>query len=97
MLISIRVLFGDAVFKYPKGKHNVYRVDGIGFRQCTRRIGQIPLTSGNDVITLSSPGKKWYICGIGTDCESGMRLVINVQQRNTSPDPHAPAQQKLLT
>ncbi|PHT33734.1 hypothetical protein CQW23_25534 [Capsicum baccatum] len=37
-----------------------------------------PLTSGNDVITLTSPGKKWYIRGISKYCEKGVKLAITV-------------------
>nr|GMD74981.1 basic blue protein-like [Ipomoea batatas] len=66
------------IFKYRPGAHNVYKVDGAGFQQCKAPENSTSLSSGNDEVTLSSPGKKWYICGVGTHCQSGMKLVINV-------------------
>ncbi|KAL3498735.1 hypothetical protein ACH5RR_041467 [Cinchona calisaya] len=66
------------IFNYTKESHNVLKVDGVGFQQCAKPDGIEPLNSGNDVITLASPGKKWYICGVANHCASGMKLVINV-------------------
>jgi hypothetical protein len=59
----------DAVFKYPKGFHNVLIVNGIGFQQCVAPARTQPLISGNDVITLTTPGRKWYICGVAMHCK----------------------------
>ncbi|KAL3499458.1 hypothetical protein ACH5RR_038551 [Cinchona calisaya] len=81
----------NLIFNYPKGAHNVYKVDGNGFQQCTYPNGEDALTSGKDVITLATPGKKWYICGVGNHCESGMKLVINVQQKVGSSDQNSAA------
>ncbi|KAK6158097.1 hypothetical protein DH2020_005411 [Rehmannia glutinosa] len=65
-------------FKYNQGAHNVYRVNGTAFQQCMLPSAFEALTSGNDEITLTTPGKKWYICGVGNHCASGMKLVITV-------------------
>ncbi|KAM7258667.1 hypothetical protein ACFE04_014408 [Oxalis oulophora] len=68
------------IFKYTKGLHNVEKVDGAGFRQCVASDGTEALTSGKDVITLATPGNKWYICGVSNHCESGnLKLTITVQ------------------
>ncbi|KAK4488203.1 hypothetical protein RD792_003946 [Penstemon davidsonii] len=69
---------GGGVFKYVEGKHNVYKVNGTAFQQCSVPSESGGLTSGNDVITLATPGSKWYICGVGEHCNYGMKLVINV-------------------
>ncbi|KAK6137585.1 hypothetical protein DH2020_028665 [Rehmannia glutinosa] len=66
------------IFKYNQGAHNVYRVNGTAFQQCMLPSAFEALTSGNDEITLTTPGKKWYICGVGNHCASGMKLVITV-------------------
>ncbi|XAR55013.1 hypothetical protein NMG60_11030380 [Bertholletia excelsa] len=66
------------VFKYKQGAHNVIRVDGATFRNCTPAATAGPLTTGNDVIILATEGRKWYICGVGNHCESGMKLAITV-------------------
>ncbi|KAI4327046.1 hypothetical protein L6164_019549 [Bauhinia variegata] len=72
---------GDTlVFKYPEGVHNVLRVNATGFQQCMAPASTQALTTGNDVITITSEGRKWYICGVGRHCEAGkMKLAITVQ------------------
>ena len=69
-----------AVFKYAVGKHNVFKVDGPRFQAYDVPPEDEALTTGNDVITLATPGKKWYICGkaYGQHCQMGQKLVINV-------------------
>ncbi|KAG9452091.1 hypothetical protein H6P81_004995 [Aristolochia fimbriata] len=71
---------GDTlVFMYNKTKHNVYKVDKAGFANCTVPSNGV-MDTGNDRITLASPGKKWYICGVGEHCAKlGMKLVIDVK------------------
>ena len=47
----------------------------------------MPLTTGNDVIPLSTPGNKWYICGVAKHCESGnQKLSITVLPQLGSPE-----------
>nr|XP_043630485.1 blue copper protein-like [Erigeron canadensis] len=77
------------VFKYPAGVHNVYKVNGTGFQQCTTMGSNGALSSGHDVVPLTTPGRKWYICGVGKHCEKGgMKLVIDVLPQSTvSPSP----------
>lgn len=86
------------VFKYPIGKHNVFKVDGPGFQQCVVPAANASLATGYDVITLATPGRKWYICGVGKHCVAGgMKLVIDVLPQwtltpSTSPSlPFVPA------
>ncbi|KAJ7944830.1 mavicyanin-like [Quillaja saponaria] len=74
------------VFKYPEGVHNVLRVYGTAFQQCAAPAGIEALTSGNDAITIASPGRKWYICGVGKHCEVGkQKLAIPVLPDTESP------------
>jgi hypothetical protein len=50
--------------------------------------GTTTLTSGNDVITLATPGRKWYICGVAKHCEAGnQKLVITVLLQTIAPAP----------
>ncbi|KAK4435161.1 Uclacyanin-3 [Sesamum alatum] len=71
---------GDTLmFMYTPGSHNVLKVDGADFQKCASSNATAkPLTSGNDLITLATPGKKWYICNIADHCSKGMKLVITV-------------------
>ncbi|GJT04700.1 blue copper protein-like protein [Tanacetum coccineum] len=82
------VVGDQLVFKYAAGKHNVFRVNGTLFQQCSIPPTNEALTSGYDVITLATPGRKWYICGVGSHCESGgMKLFINVLPQSVPPTP----------
>uniref|UniRef100_A0A7N0SYQ9 Phytocyanin domain-containing protein n=1 Tax=Kalanchoe fedtschenkoi TaxID=63787 RepID=A0A7N0SYQ9_KALFE len=66
------------IFSYDPENHNVFKVDQHDFQTCTVPVSG-GLTTGHDVITLATPGKKWYICGKGTHCsEFQQKLVINV-------------------
>lgn len=70
-------VFGS-VFNYPAGDHNVFKVNGTDFHNCTIPNGQNALTTGNDAIVLAKPGRKWYICGKEGHCGKGQKLVITV-------------------
>ncbi|KAL8557005.1 hypothetical protein ACS0TY_004471 [Phlomoides rotata] len=67
------------VFNYTKGFHNVYTVNEPAFQQCSVPPPSEALTSGKDKITLSTPGKKWFICGVGKHCANGMKFEITVE------------------
>ncbi|KAF5750018.1 putative Blue copper protein precursor [Tripterygium wilfordii] len=74
------------VFKYSEGVHTVRKVNGTGFQDCTAPASAEALTSGNDVVTLISPGRKWYICGVGKHCEVGkQKLAITVLPSEGAP------------
>ncbi|XP_011081178.1 chemocyanin-like [Sesamum indicum] len=75
------------VFKYDNTAHNVAKVNGSDFQQCVASNASNLLTSGNDEITLSAPGKKWYICSIADHCAKGMKLVITVSAVPGAPAP----------
>ncbi|KAH6837749.1 hypothetical protein C2S53_000784 [Perilla frutescens var. hirtella] len=80
---------GDTLmFMYNNASHNVLKVAGPDFQSCniSNAIGS-PYTSGKDTFTLAAPGKKWYICGFGSHCSQGMKLVINVNAEGPAPAP----------
>ncbi|XP_010645994.2 blue copper protein 1a-like [Vitis vinifera] len=76
------------VFKYTAGRHNVFKVNGTAFTNCTIPPANEAITTGNDVITLATPGRKWYICGVNDHCGNyGQKLVITVLEESASPAP----------
>ncbi|KAL1830126.1 hypothetical protein DCAR_0209534 [Daucus carota subsp. sativus] len=76
------------IFKYSAGVHNVHRADLASFQSCKPSATSVALTTGNDVITLASEGKKWYLCSIASHCASGnMKLAITVLPQGESPAP----------
>ncbi|KAJ9131881.1 hypothetical protein P3X46_034785 [Hevea brasiliensis] len=75
------------VFKYYPGAHNVFKVNGTGFQNCIRPPATEALKTGNDTIVLATPGRKWYICGVGQHCEKGMKLFLIVLPRAAKSPP----------
>ncbi|KAK1374767.1 Phytocyanin domain-containing protein [Heracleum sosnowskyi] len=76
------------IFKYFAGAHNVHRADLASFQSCTPSATSVALTTGNDVITLASEGKKWYLCSVATHCATGnMKVAITVLPQVASPAP----------
>ncbi|KAL6327995.1 hypothetical protein AAG906_031339 [Vitis piasezkii] len=76
----------DQVFKYTAGRHNVFKVNGTAFTNCTIPPANEALTTGNEVITLATPGRKWYICGVNDHCANyGQKLAITVLEAWVSP------------
>ncbi|KAF5202440.1 Uclacyanin [Thalictrum thalictroides] len=83
------------VFTYPVGAHNVFKVNGTSFKDCTIPPLNEALTSGNDVITLATPGNKWYICGVGQHCAvGGQKLSITVLPAGLEAPAPAPSSAK---
>ncbi|KAJ9556087.1 hypothetical protein OSB04_010701 [Centaurea solstitialis] len=67
------------IFKYPVGKHNVIQVDRAGYLGCIIPSTK-PLETGQDSVTLDSPGRKFFICGIEKHCmECDMKLYVDVK------------------
>ncbi|KAF8403446.1 hypothetical protein HHK36_011550 [Tetracentron sinense] len=76
------------VFKYPVGVHNVFKVNGTGFKECIVPPANLALSTGNDEITLATPGNKWYICGVAKHCaDGGQKLSITVLSEWSAPAP----------
>lgn len=84
-MISLHVMF-PVVFKYQAGANSVYKVDGAAFKECIPPKSA-PLTTGNDMIVLATPGRKWYISGVGQYCKLGQKLVITVTDKPEAPVP----------
>ncbi|RWR82150.1 blue copper-like protein [Cinnamomum micranthum f. kanehirae] len=86
---------GDAlIFIYSEGSHNVAKVDGKGFAGCAVPPNATVLASGHDIITLTTTGNKWYICGVSGHCDAGQKLKITVLPKSMigvapspAPDP----------
>ncbi|CAI0414012.1 unnamed protein product [Linum tenue] len=79
---------GDSlVFNYAQGGHNVFKVNGTDFMQCSKPLVGAPLTTGSDEIPLKTTGRKWYICGVAGHCASGQKLVITVSDGSAAPAP----------
>lgn len=76
------------VFKYTVGNHNVFKVNGTGFKDCIVPPENEGLATGNDVIPLATEGNKWYICGKADHCAAKkQKLSITVLPAVDAPAP----------
>ncbi|PRQ17934.1 putative Blue (type 1) copper binding protein [Rosa chinensis] len=77
---------GDRLlFLYPKGSHSVVEVEEKDFNRCKAPADGKELTSGEDVIKLDAPGKKYFICNVGRHCQMGnQKVAINVESSSSS-------------
>ncbi|CAL9043602.1 unnamed protein product [Musa banksii] len=76
----------NLVFKYMQGAHNVMQVGGPDFKACnTSAVAINTFTSGNDLVALDTPGRRWYMCGFGDHCTRGQKLVVNILPAAISP------------
>ncbi|KAM5572688.1 blue copper protein 1b-like [Rosa sericea] len=77
---------GDRLlFLYPKGSHSVVEVEEKDFNRCKAPTDGKELTSGEDVIKLDAPGKKYFICNVGRHCQMGnQKVAINVESSSSS-------------
>ncbi|KAG4938180.1 hypothetical protein GLYMA_16G038500v4 [Glycine max] len=84
---------GDTLwFNYDKTKHNVVKVNGTEFQECSFTANNEVLSSGKDSIVLKTEGKKWYVCGVGNHCAAHqMKFVINVEAQGPAPAPTSSA------
>ncbi|CAN1132284.1 Blue copper protein [Linum perenne] len=77
-------VFEYTVFKYEKCFHSVARVlSEENYQKCVVPPVSNQLTSGYDVVTLSTEGRKFFVCGIGRNCvDSCQKLAIVVKPHN---------------
>ena len=67
-----------AVFKYSEPSHTVVEVSGADFKTCSKPENAMVLTTGQDQVTLSEAGRRWFVCGVGAHCQNGMKVRIDV-------------------
>ncbi|GER44706.1 early nodulin-like protein [Striga asiatica] len=84
---------GDrVVFEYNPEFHNVMQVTHAEYRACNVSSPIITFTTGNDTITIKTPGHHFYVCGVTGHCQSGQKVDINVPINaviTTTPPPSA--------
>jgi hypothetical protein len=67
-----------AEFKYPQGIHNVLEVKKADYNSCTNSTPIATHTSGDDKVTIKSPGHRFFICGVPGHCAAGQKLNVRV-------------------
>ncbi|CAI9761422.1 unnamed protein product [Fraxinus pennsylvanica] len=70
---------GDTlIFNYDAKFHNVLQVTLPDFHSCNSSSPMATYSTGNDSITITSPGHYYYTCGFVGHCEAGQKLDIRV-------------------
>ncbi|KAJ4729978.1 blue copper protein [Melia azedarach] len=81
-------LVGDnLIFLYGPNSHNVLEVSKADYDSCQPSSVIQSYKDGSTVIKLSSPGKRYFICGIMGHCSQGMKLEINTLATSSPPAP----------
>ncbi|KAL7600304.1 cucumber peeling cupredoxin [Lactuca sativa] len=79
---------GDVLlFNFTTGFHNVAEVSQAAYGPCTTTNPISIATNGPARVTLNAPGTHYYICTVGTHCQIGQKLTINVSAVSTTPAP----------
>uniref|UniRef100_A0A1D1YM47 Blue copper protein n=1 Tax=Anthurium amnicola TaxID=1678845 RepID=A0A1D1YM47_9ARAE len=69
---------GDTLWFQYSRYHTVNEVDKRGFYNCSTANATETGAGGNTTITLTTPGDKYFICGVLSHCFGGMRLHFAV-------------------
>ncbi|CAN8247704.1 unnamed protein product [Cochlearia groenlandica] len=72
------VVGDNLVFAYPAAFHDVVEVTKPEFDSCQAVKPLITFANGNSIVPLTSPGKRYFICGMPGHCSTGMKLEVNV-------------------
>ncbi|CAA7049563.1 unnamed protein product [Microthlaspi erraticum] len=68
----------NLVFSYPSTFHDVVEVTKPEFDSCQAVKPLITFANGNSIVPLTTPGKRYFICGTPGHCSQGMKLEVNV-------------------
>ncbi|CAI9285781.1 unnamed protein product [Lactuca saligna] len=84
---------GDVLlFNFITGFHNVAEVSQAAYGPCSAANPISIVTTGPARVTLKTPGTHYYVCTVGTHCQIGQKLTINVSATAaTLPPAPAPA------
>ncbi|XP_022948201.1 blue copper protein-like isoform X4 [Cucurbita moschata] len=76
---------GDVISFVYSANHDVVEVKEVDFGSCS---GSNPIekhTGGNTAITLSTAGKRFFICGVPGHCTAGMKVQIDTLAASSPP------------
>ncbi|GMQ07077.1 hypothetical protein CsSME_00051428 [Camellia sinensis var. sinensis] len=79
------------VFNYVTGQHNVARVSKNAYDTCDSTSPMSTETNGPANINLNTTGEYYFFCTVGTHCNQGQKLAINVTSSTTAPSPGTPS------
>ncbi|VAH38471.1 unnamed protein product [Triticum turgidum subsp. durum] len=75
------------VFKYSPQAHDVLEVSKADYDSCSTANPITTFNSGNDVVTFTATGTRYFICGFPGHCAGGMKVKIDVMPGSSSKSP----------
>ncbi|KAG8046448.1 hypothetical protein GUJ93_ZPchr0008g11656 [Zizania palustris] len=83
---------GDKItFTYSRELYDVVEVTMAGYDACSNANNISVFRSGNDVVTLTAVGTRYFLCSLTGRCDSGMKIRINVVAAASSGPGASPA------
>lgn len=83
---------GDVlIFNFTSGAHTVAEVSQAAYGPCTTTNPISVTATGPARLTLNAPGTHYYICTVGSHCQLGQKLTINVRPATSATPAPAPA------
>ncbi|KAJ4973788.1 hypothetical protein NE237_006962 [Protea cynaroides] len=78
------------VFKYTTGLHSVVELGSeSAYKNCAIGSGVNTMNGGKDVVKLTKPGTRYFICGTPGHCSQGMKLKINTVTAAAATTPNS--------
>ncbi|XP_055801891.1 uclacyanin 1-like [Solanum dulcamara] len=87
---SKTVVVGDSLIFVYAPNHDVLEVTKADYDSCQTTNALSTNGGGMTIMPLSSTGKRYFICGTGGHCASGMKLEINTLATASPPPAVAP-------
>ncbi|CAL9101666.1 stellacyanin-like [Musa acuminata AAA Group] len=78
---------GDALMFEYSTYHTVNEVDSAGYESCNFATPRLTGSNGNTTVPLTSPGERYFVCGVTLHCLGGMKLHVNVESNQTAASP----------
>ncbi|KAL6647625.1 hypothetical protein ACP70R_015062 [Stipagrostis hirtigluma subsp. patula] len=69
---------GDTISFTYSPSHDVTEVDKAGYDACSGSKPVKSYTGGATKVTLTAPGKRYFICAVPGHCAAGMKLEVTV-------------------
>ncbi|RRT65199.1 hypothetical protein B296_00037174 [Ensete ventricosum] len=83
-------LAGDTLSDYTSS-HDMVEVRSSAYATCNATSPVSKSATGNTLVALGAPGKRYFICGIAGHCTRGMKIEIDVVTASSPPPGSSPS------
>lgn len=93
--IFVGCYFLFSVFQYS-ASHDVTEVTKADYDSCQATNPIQTYSGGSNVIALTSPGKRYFMCSTPGHCSAGMKLAVNTLASSSAAPAESPAEAPLV-